>query len=448
MIKRLLSGNTKDPSKLKEQRIGVKHHGIQPNTMSPLSLSVVDKLLDAGHEAYLVGGCIRDAVLGKVPKDFDVATSATPEEVKRIFRRSRIIGRRFRIVHVQGGREIIEVTTFRGSHKQTDTPHASQNQQGVLVRDNVYGTLEEDALRRDFTCNSLYYDIDSHEIVDFLGGLKDLKKGTLRTIGEPRERFTEDPVRMMRAIRFEAKLGLKLDSKSKRELLKQMPMIREVSAARMFDEIIKLLMHEQAVKAYKLMTDTGLLTQLFPWSAQLMETNPKYKKLMEIAMQSTEARMKDSQRASPFYLYAILLWPVVEQEYAVQLENKNPPSRAMEIAGSKVIDMHGQFVSIAKRFSMSMRDTWYLQTQLDRRDGARAQKLFEHPRFRAAYDFLKMREQSGEDLNNLGDWWTTYQNVSIEEREEMVKKLKPTKSTRKPRSKSRSKPKPRTTKPT
>ena len=437
MIKSLISGSPKTPSQLKEQRISAKRHGIHPKIMSPVALNVVDKLLDAGHEAYLVGGCIRDALLGKEPKDFDVATSATPEEVKRLFRRSRIIGRRFRIVHVQEGREIIEVTTFRGSHKQSDNIHASQNQQGVLVRDNVYGDLDEDALRRDFTCNSLYYDIDSHEIVDFMGGQKDLKKRVLRTIGDPSERFVEDPVRMMRAIRFEAKLGLKLDSKSKRELIKQIPMIREVSAARMFDEVVKLLLHEEAIKAYKLMTETGLFMQLFPWSAKLMQSNQNYKNLVDIAIRSTEVRMRDNQRASPFYLYAVFLWPAVEQEYIAQLAKKNPPSRAMDIAGAKIIDMHAPFVSIAKRFSMSMKDTWYLQTQFDRRDGKRASKLYEHPRFRAAYDFLKMREESGEDLNDLGDWWTKYQAVSSDERAAMVSKLKPSQSSRKPRSKSR-----------
>jgi len=318
----------------------------------------------------------------------------------------------------------------------------------VLIRDNVYGNLDEDAMRRDFTCNSLYYDIDSHEVVDFLGGVKDIKKGILKTIGDQNERFVEDPVRMMRAMRFEAKLGLKLDNKSKRALLKQMPMIREVSAARMFDELIKLLMHEEAKKAYKLMMDTGLFMQLFPWSAQLISSQSEHKALFDIAIESTEARMKDSQRASPFYLYAIFLWPVVEKEYIAQLANKNPPSRAMDIASTKVLEMHAPFISIAKRFSIPMRDTWYLQTQFDRREGSRAQKILEHPRFRAAYDFLKMRGEadtkSGEKLRALGDWWTHYQDARVEERLNMVQSLKPAKNTKKPRSRSRYQSKPKT----
>jgi len=430
MIKRLIPGITKNTVPVKERRIGASAHSIKPSMMSPLAVSVVDQLLDAGYQAYIVGGCIRDALLGKEPKDFDVATSATPEQVKRIFRRSRIIGRRFRIVHVQDRREIIEVTTFRGSHKDSNTPHASQNTQGVLLRDNVYGTLEEDAVRRDFTCNSLYYDIDSHDIVDFMGGVKDLKNGVLRTIGNPAERFKEDPVRMMRALRFQAKLGLKLDSASKKQLNKQMPMIKEVSAARMFDEIIKLLMHSEACTAFKLMNETGLFAQLFPWSAEIANSRKadqaNYKKLLEIAMQGTEERMQLGKRVSPFYLYATLLWPAVEQEFEAQLENKQPPSRAMEIAGSKVIDMHSPIVSIAKRFTLSMRDTWYLQTQLSRRDGNRAQRLFEHPRFRAAYDFILMREEAGEDLGGLGKWWTDYQAANEDQRSKMVAAFKNT----------------------
>lgn len=429
MIKRLIPGINKNSTAVKERRVGPSKHGIRPSQMSPLAVSVVDQLLDAGHQAYIVGGCIRDALMGQEPKDFDVATSATPEQVKRLFRRSRIIGRRFKIVHVQDRHEVIEVTTFRGSHKDSNTSHASQSAQGVLVRDNVYGTLEEDALRRDFTCNSLYYDIDSHEIVDFMGGVKDLKKGILRTIGDPAERFKEDPVRMMRALRFQAKLGLRPDSASARQLKKQMPMIREVSAARMFDEVIKLLMHSEACTAFKLMNETGLFAELFPLSARLtrsrQDEHRRYKNLLEIAMQGTEKRMEQGKRVSPFYLYATLLWPAVEQEYIAQLE-KNPPARAMEIAGSKVIDAHSNMVSIAKRFTLSMRDTWHLQTQLARRDGHRAQRLFEHPRFRAAYDFILMREESGENLDGLGKWWTDYQDANEAQRTEMVAAMKST----------------------
>lgn len=428
MIKRFIQG--KKPA-AKERRIGGDQYGIQLSMMSPLAVHVVDTLLDAGYEAYIVGGCIRDALMGKTPKDFDVATSATPEQVKRLFRRSRIIGRRFKIVHVQDRREVIEVTTFRGSHKGENGKHASQSNQGVLLRDNVYGTLQEDALRRDFTCNSLYYDIDSNEIVDFLDGCKDLKKKVLRTIGDPAERFKEDPVRMMRALRFQAKLDIKLDSASSKQLKKQIGMIREVSAARMFDEIIKLLMHTESSRAFQLMDESGLFGELFPASAKLTQRAaknktaalPNYKKLIEIAMRNTEKRLRTEQRVSPFYLYASLLWPAVDQEYRQLLEAGTTPSQAMDMAAGKIIEMHGSIVSIAKRFSIPVRDTWYLQTQLHRRAGNRAQRLFEHARFRAAYDFLLMREEAGEELEGLGTWWSDYQAANEQEREKMAHAL-------------------------
>ena len=430
MIKQFINGITNQRTAIKERRIPEHKHSVRQDKISSLAISVVDQLLDAGHEAYVVGGCIRDILLNKQPKDFDVATSATPEQVKRLFRRSRIIGRRFRIVHVQDRREIIEVTTFRGNHKTGKGNQATQSTQGMLLRDNVYGNLEQDALRRDFTCNSLYYDIDSGEVVDFTDGVKDLKNGLLRTIGDPAVRFKEDPVRMMRALRFQAKLDLKLDRLSRKQLDAQVGMINEVAAARLFDEVIKLLMHSDAHKAYKMMRESGLFGQLFPWTEKLITQNPNYKKLLQVAMQGTETRLRSNKRVSPFYLYASLLWPAVEHEYQIQLGKKNPPSRAMEMAGAKIIEMHAPLVSIAKRFAVSMRETWYLQTQLHRRDGVRAQKMLEHSRFRAAYDFVLMREEAGEDLQGLGAWWTDYQKASVDERTKMVKALKGTKTSR------------------
>ena len=419
MIKRFIPGLKNKDYVARERRIPSSKHSLRLDQISPLARKVVDSLLDAGYEAYPVGGCIRDALLGIPPKDFDVATSATPEQVKRLFRRSRIIGRRFRIVHVQEQREVIEVTTFRGDHKSGENQHSSQSNQGVLLRDNVYGSLQEDALRRDFSCNSLYFDIDSGEIVDFTGGVDDLKRRKLKIIGDPARRFREDPVRMLRAIRFEAKLGLKLESKSRKQLIKQAEMIREVSSARLFDEVIKLILHKQAVAAFENMLASGIFAQLFPWTASLLNTNPAYAQLLTIAMTATEERLRNEQRVSPFYLYATILWPPVEQEYQLQLSNKMPPARAMEVAASKILDLQVQRVGIPRRFSQSMRDTWHLQTQLHRRKGGRAARMLENPRFRAGYDFLLMREKSGEDLAGLGQWWTDYQAANAEHRESM-----------------------------
>jgi len=400
---------------------------------SPLALNVVDKLLDEGHEAYIVGGCIRDLMLGKKPKDFDVATSARPEQVQKLFRRSRIIGRRFKIVHVEEKRELIEVTTFRGDHKAGNSRHATQSQEGVLLRDNVYGSLQEDSVRRDFSCNSLYFDIDSEEIVDFQDGVRDIKQGVLRTIGDPEERFREDPVRMMRALRFQSKLGLKLDTASHKQLKQNIGMIREVSSARLFDEVIKLLLHESASSAFAMMMDTGLMAQLFPASAIAITERPEKIKLINAAMESTEIRLKSDKSVSPFYLYAVLLWPAVEQEFQEQLSRKQPPVRAMQVAGDKTIASQSSLVSIPRRFSQPMREIWEMQNRLTHRD--RAQKLVEHPRFRAAYDFLLIREQAGEDFGGLGDWWTKYQDANQQTRDKMISELpdKKTSSRRRPR---------------
>ncbi len=420
MIKRLLPGNTDTQAKILERRIPNSRHRIQPQDFSPLAIEVVNRLLDGGHEAYIVGGCVRDLLLGKKPKDFDVSTSATPEQVKKLFRRSRVVGRRFKIVHVRQGRELIEVTTFRGNHESGHPRHAGTSDSGMIVRDNVYGTLEEDALRRDFTCNSLYYDIDSHELVDFLGGSKDLKKGILRAIGNPAERFREDPVRVMRALRFQAKLGLKLDSQSNEQLGRHVDMIREVSTARLFDEVVKLFMHNQAGRAFELARNSGLFSQLFPCTVRTFEDNPKYVRLLEVAMESTERRLGQNKSVSPFFLYGVLLWPAVEQEYLLLVGRNTAPAKAMDMAGARIIAAQSQLVSISKRFSQPMRETWHLQTQLKYRTGQRVEQLLKHPRFRAAYDLLLMREQAGSDQQGLGTWWTEYQNANERTRREMT----------------------------
>jgi poly(A) polymerase len=427
MIKQFIP-SLKKPSKVVERRIPVSKHGVHRDQFSPLALKVVDRLLDEGHEAYIVGGCIRDVLLGKDPKDFDVATSARPEQVQKLFRRSRIIGRRFKIVHVEEKREIIEVTTFRGDHKSGNSRHATQSSEGMLLRDNVYGSLHEDAIRRDFTCNSLYFDMDSEEIVDFLDGVRDIKQRVLRTIGEPEERFREDPVRMMRALRFQSKLGLKLDTESFKQLKQNIGMIREVSSARLFDEVIKLLMHESSASAFGLMLDTGLMAQLFPASAGAVKSRPMGLKLLNAAMTTTEARLKSGKNASPFYLYAVLLWPAVEQEFQQQLARKQPPARAMQISGDKTIAAQSSLVSIPRRFSQPMREIWEMQNRLPQRN--KAQKLLEHQRFRAAYDFLLIREQAGEDFAGLGDWWTRYQNADPQGRDKMISELPAAKSSR------------------
>ena len=432
MIKRFINKLSGSNNSIKRRDIHRENHTVRVEDISPFALEVVDELRDAGYEAYIVGGCVRDAILGKKPNDFDVATNATPEQVKRLYRRARIIGRRFQIVHVQNRQEIIEVTTFRGHHegekkgqqkRRRGEPAARKTGSGMLTRDNIFGSMEEDAVRRDFSCNALYFDTDTETIVDFVGGFEDLTNGLLRTIGDPKKRFQEDPVRMMRALRFQAKLGLKLDKESQAQLLNNSSLILEVSAARLFDEVIKLLLHAESATAFQLFAESGLFALLFPESADQAKQNKQLDRLVHVAMRNTEERLGKGKGVSPFYLYATLLWPAIVPRFQQYLAKNESPPRAMELASSSVFADQSSRVSIPKRFSLAIRDTWYLQTQLDRRQGNRADKLMEHSKFRAGYDFVVMREESGEDLNGLGEWWTKYQSANSESRETMRNQL-------------------------
>ena len=445
MIERFLKKFSNTTPALKRQTIPANQHPLRVDDLSPLALQVADELRDAGYEAYIVGGCVRDALMGKKPKDFDVATNATPEQIKRLYRRARIVGRRFQIVHVQNRHETIEVTTFRGNHESASErqssnygePKAKQSGKGLLTRDNVFGSMEEDAVRRDFTCNALYFDTDTEEIIDFLGGVKDIKSGLLRTIGDPAKRFREDPVRMMRAVRFQAKLGLALDPTSEQQMTQVAHLISEVSPARLFDEVIKLLLHEDATKAFDLFRESGLFELLFPNSAREISQNAQLNQILEIAMQHTEKRLRNGKGVSPFYLYATLLWPSVAPRFNYLLENKTAPTRAMMIAASEALEQQSAYITIPKRFSLAMRDTWHLQTQLHRRRGHQLQKNMEHPKFRAGYDFLVMREESGEDLGQLGKWWTDYQAANADQREKMLSELDDTEPSKRRRRKPR-----------
>lgn len=432
MIKRFIDKLSSSGQKASRTTIPAADHPMSVDDISPFALEVCDKLRDEGYEAYIVGGCVRDALLGMEPKDFDVATNATPDQVKRLYRRARIVGRRFQIVHVQNRQETIEVTTFRGHHDNADQskrkthrgePLARKSGKGMLTRDNVFGSVEEDAMRRDFSCNALYFDTDTEEIVDFVGGVDDLNKGLLRTIGDPAKRFREDPVRMLRAIRFQAKLGLNLDKASQKQLIANAALIREVSPARLFDEVIKLLLHAKSSRAFDLFRQSGIFASLFPMSFEETAKNSQLNRMLEVAMQHTEGRLGIGKGVSPFYLYATLLWPAIVPRYEQQLAKNEPPARAMDKAASSVLSDQVSIVSIPKRFSISMRDTWYLQTQLHRRHGHRATKLVENSKFRAGYDFILMREESGENLDGLGAWWTEYQRANTESRQEMVDRL-------------------------
>jgi poly(A) polymerase len=400
-----------------------KSLGIDRHCISENALRTLQKLQDAGYQAYIVGGGVRDILLGLRPKDFDIATCATPEQVRQVFRHSRIIGRRFRIVHVLWGRDTIEVTTFRGHHSNAaDSSHGESSDKGLLLRDNVYGTLEEDALRRDFTVNALYYGLDG-KVQDFCDGLKDLKSRQIRMIGEPEVRYREDPVRMLRAIRLAAKLDFSVEKRTAAPIQKLAPLLHDISNARLFDEVIKLFMGGHALRTYDLLQTYHLFPALFPGPARHLHPGSNIDNLVRHALTNTDHRVLNDQRVTPAFLFAALLWPCLLEQKQHAEQSGLPPYQALHHAGQRVLSEQLKRTGIPKRFSVPMQEIWDMQFQLERRHGSRAERLMEQTRFRAAYDFLLLREQAGEDLGGLGAWWTTYQSADSVQREEMSQRL-------------------------
>ncbi len=424
------SGGRSEP--LPQRRVLSRdEHPISRKHISRGALDVLYGLQKGGFEAYLVGGGVRDLLLGKHPKDFDVATNATPEEVRGLFRRSRIIGRRFRIVHVMCGAETIEVTTFRGNHGPAEEieefedrksgQSAAASESGMLLRDNVYGTVEEDAIRRDFTVNALYYTVKDFTVHDFANGMDDLRNRVLRIIGDPERRYREDPVRMLRAVRFAAKLDFALAPTTAEPIPRLAELLQDVAAARMFDEVIKLLMCGHGVETFALMRQYGLFEPLFPMTeAAIREGDPYGLGIIQAALRNTDERIHQGKSVTPAFLYAALLWPA-QQRLCKRFEAEgDAPAVAFQRAAHEVLLDQGDFVTIPKRFSIPLREIWELQPRLPRRQGARAEATFAHPRFRAAYDFLLLREAAGENTGGLGKWWTEYQRGAPENREQLM----------------------------
>ncbi|MEX2489667.1 MAG: polynucleotide adenylyltransferase PcnB [Pseudomonadales bacterium] len=391
------------------------------DNISTNALKVVNRLATSGYQAYLVGGCVRDLLLGKVPKDFDVATDAHPEDVRGLFRNSRLIGKRFRIVHVHFGPEIVEVATFRAPH--TARSHQSNHSDGgMILSDNVFGTFEEDVFRRDFTMNALYYDPEADAIYDLVEGVKDVEAGQIRLIGNPESRCREDPVRMLRAIRFRARLDFVIEPATAEPIRRLGFLLQDIPAARLFEEVLKLFMTGYGVRAYELMLEYDLLAWMFPDTRRTMESFPTGK-LIRAALVSTDNRIAASMPVTPAFIFASFLWyPFVEEKQ--RLENEGVTNiEAFQIAAETVIARQQLFTSIPRRFTGMMRDIWNLQFRLPVRHGRRAERLVTHKRFRAAYDFLLLREEAGEDLNGLGKWWTEYQECDEEGRRQLVRSL-------------------------
>ncbi len=413
------------------------HHHLSKSDISGNALKVLNRLNSAGFQAYLVGGSVRDLLLGKAPKDFDVATNATPTQIRGLFRNGRIIGRRFKLVHVIYHRDIIEVATFRSSDIVVDEQVTSEK--GMLLRDNVYGTLDEDAWRRDFTVNSLYYNIDDASIVDFTGGVADVQNRVIRVLGTADTRYQEDPVRMLRAIRFAAKLDFDIAPETAEPIKRLSSLMSHVSNARLCEEAIKLYQCGAAKKAQQLLVEHGLFKILFPQTEALFSSIYPIETFINIGLENTDIRIHDGKPTTPAFVFAIMLWfPLLARAKFLQDEEGLPPLPALDKAMAQVISQQNTIVAIPKRLTQVMREIWLLQFRFSKRQGTRATNLLEHPRFRAAYDFLALRALSGDESMELADWWTTFQDCTEDDQQKMVAALqkgKPTSTKKKRKSK-------------
>ncbi|MEX1033680.1 MAG: polynucleotide adenylyltransferase PcnB [Cellvibrionaceae bacterium] len=405
-------------------RLSAREHRVTAEDINTSALQIVERLEEAGFQAYLVGGCVRDLLVGGHPKDFDIATDATPEEIRAQFRRAHIIGRRFRIVHVRTGREVTEVTTFRAHHETGNNIEAASSEHGMLLRDNVYGDIESDALRRDFTMNALYYSPSRGEITDFTSGIADIQAKRVRMIGDPVTRYQEDPVRMLRAVRLAAKLDFAIESATAGPIHDLGHLLGNVPPARLFDEVLKLFMTGQATKVYDELRRYGLFDHLFPETGALLKADNEFAgALIRQAAINTDLRIHNNQRVTPAFILAIILWPAATAHQEQLVADGVSPLPALQQAAQWVINRQIQRVSIPRRFTMPIREIWELQLRLPRRSGNQAFRLLSHPRFRAAYDFLLLREQAGEDHAGLGEWWTRFQASDEAERKAMASEV-------------------------
>ncbi len=382
-------------------------HGISRANISENALKVLYRLKKSGYQAHLVGGAVRDLLLGREPKDFDVATDATPEQVKACFGNCRLIGRRFRLAHVRFGREIIEVATFRSAQFQQQT----QSAEGMILRDNDYGSIEEDALRRDFSVNALYYNIEDFSVVDYAEGMQDLHVGRLRLLGDPETRYREDPVRFLRAVRFAAKLGFNLDRETEAPISALTYLLRDVPPARLYEEVLKLFLGGYAVAAFEKLRHHDLFGELFPLAEEALahEEHQFPLTLVLKGLENTDKRLAQGKPVMPAFLFAVLLWEPLRR-IAETLETEGMAAyQAIQEAASQVLQEQLAHVAIPRRFTTPMREIWTLQPRFTSIKGKRPLRLLEHPRFRAAYDFLLLRAESGEADPELAAWWTRFQ---------------------------------------
>ena len=413
-------------------RIPQRRHGIQRNLISPGAIRTCETLQRAGYKAYVVGGAVRDLIAGLHPKDFDIATDATPEEVRALFRRSRIIGRRFQIVHVMQGGETLEVSTFRAAH---DT-NTQKDEHGRVLRDNVWGSQAEDAARRDFTVNALYYDPSNEIVLDYHHGVADIQQKTLRMIGEPRTRYREDPVRMLRAVRLSAKLGLSIDPAARTPIRDMAELLENIPAARIFDEMLKLLFSGQAIQCLQRLREEGLHHGLLPLLDVILE-QADGARFITLALENTDQRIHAGKPTSPGFLFATLLWKEVLTVWERDQAEGALSIPALHEAMDTVLEQQAGKLAITRRITGDIKEIWALQPRFEKRSGKSPLRLIEQPRFRAAYDFLLLRAQSGEIDMELADWWTRFQDADQAQRQAMLLPA-PTSKKRRKRRKPRS----------
>lgn len=384
-------------------------HHLPHGEINKATKKIIRKLTEAGYEAYLVGGAVRDLLLGLHPKDFDIATDATPEDVKKVFKgQCRLIGRRFRLAHIYMGNQVYEIATFRG-----DDSGDRVLKKGRIIRDNVYGSIEQDAIRRDFSCNALYYNIDSREVLDFVGGVEDLERGVLKLIGQADQRFIEDPVRMLRAVRFEAKLGLTLPTEMAHQITAHRHLLHQVPIARLFDETVKMFHCGNMMEAYQKLMDLDLFKILFPTAVDYLQ-DPNWHNLMMHAFSNTDQRLKQGLSVTPVFLTACVLWPPCIELYEKLRNQGKPPHDALHLAAGQVLSQQQKSLMIPRAIQNGIRQMWILQLRFKKMFGKGVYSTLHHPRFRAGYDFLLLRNEIDAQLNKQADFWTNIQNMPPE----------------------------------
>jgi poly(A) polymerase len=422
MIRRWLNKVLGKPASRTGPRIlPLAEHGIRRQQIHPCALKVTRTLREGGYAAFIVGGAVRDLLLGREPKDFDVATDATPEQVKALFRRARLIGRRFQIVHVYCGPDTIEVTTFRAHAPQGDEEEEGRvtGADGMLLRDNVFGSQDEDAARRDFTVNALYYDPDKEEIWDNHGGVADAQARILRMIGDPATRYREDPVRMLRAARFAAKLDFHIDPATRAPIAELAVLLERIPVARLFDEMMKLLLSGHAERGVRQLRAEGLHHGVLPMLDTILD-DPARQAFLHAALHDTDERIRHGHSASPAFMLASLLWFDMQRLWQAYRDAGQPPQVALFAAMDETLERQRSVLAFPRRHDGVIKEIWSLQGRFEQRSGARPARLLTHPRFRAGYDFLLIRARGGDAPEELAQWWTAFQGASEAERAEML----------------------------